>query len=418
VKVIVRAIDLKKRQQLFTAIAVAVLVGIVGVHQLFFSHAAAYYYTSAQASSGTVGGGASVITDATASDGKSVDFASSSGGSSGGGGTTQASYTVVGNSIENANGQKVLVQGVDRPSLEWSCSGSSATGSGSGIPASDFTTMRTDWNSNAVRIPLDQDRWLTNAAQYCSTYKANVEAAVNEAEAAGMIVILDLHWSDQGNLATTASGQQCMPDQNSVTFWQQMATLYKGDPNVWFELYNEPYPPGSSQSAQWNTWQNGGSVTCSALVGGNTATWNTPGMQTLVNTVRATGANNIVIAGGLSYSSNLNSVPSLTGSNVAYAIHIYRQSAGASWSTAGWDSQFGSTSATKPVIATEFGDQGCDGSQFDPQLLSYFRSHNVGYTAWAWYAGSCNFTSIITNAAGACYGATSGCAIQSDMKSH
>jgi len=225
-----------------------------------------------------------------------------------------------------------------------------------------------------------------------------------------------LHWSDQGN-NNTASGQQCMPDQNSVTFWQQVATMYKGDPNIWFELYNEPYPPGSTQSAQWNVWQNGGTVTCDALVGGTQATWNAPGMQTLVNTVRATGANNIVIAGGLNYSSNLNSVPTLTGGNVTYAIHIYRQTAGATWSTAGWDSQFGDTSATKPVIATEFGDQGCDGSDFDPQLLSYFHSHDVGYTAWAWWAGTCNFTSIITDAAGDCYGATSGCAIQTDMKS-
>jgi hypothetical protein len=324
---------------------------------------------------------------------------------------TQVTYSVVGNKIVDSNGQQIMIHGVDRPSLEWSCTGESVNNSGSGIPASDFATMKSKWNANAVRIPVSEDRWLPGTADTCSGYQQTVETVVNEVRAQGMIAIIDLHWSDQGN-SSNASGQQCMPDANSTTFWQQVATLYKADPGVWFELYNEPYPSGG-----WSIWQNGGSVTCNALVGGKSATWNTPGMQSLVNTVRATGAENIVIAGGLSYSSNLNGVPSLTGGNVAYAIHIYRQSAGASWSTGGWDSQFGNTSATKPVISTEFGDQGCDGSQFDPQLLSYFRSHDVGYTAWAWFAGSCNFTSIITDAAGDCYGATSGCAIQSDMES-
>ncbi len=206
-----------------------------------------------------------------------------------------------------------------------------------------------------------------------------------------------------------------MPDQNSVTFWQQVAALYKSDPNVWFELYNEPYPPGSSQSVQWSTWQNGGSVTCNALVGGAQATWSTPGMQKLVNTVRATGANNIVLAGGLTFSSVLNGVPKLSGGNVAYVIHIYRQSS--SWSTSGWDYQFGTTAATVPVVATEFGDQVCDGQGFDQALLNYFHSHNVGYTAWAWYVSQCSFTSIITDAAGDCYGAATGCVVQKDIKS-
>ena len=378
---------------------------------------AASVYGVATFAQGSVTGNAKLVTATGATGGLAVKFSATTPTPT----PTQTAtpkpvaYTVSGNKIEDQNGTPVYLHGVDRPSLEWSCAGQPVSGSGSGIPASDFTTMHNVWNANAVRIPVSEDRWIPGTSSYCSTYQSNVETAVSNALATGMIVIIDLHWSDQGNGAN-ATGQQCMPDANSTIFWQQVATLYKNNPKVWFELYNEPYPPGSSQSAQWNTWQNGGSVTCNALVGGNSATWTAPGMQSLVNTVRSTGANNIVIAGGLNYSSNLNGVPNLTGSNIAYAIHIYRQSAGASWSTAGWDSQFGTTAAVKPVVATEFGDQGCDGSQFDPQLLSYFHSHDVGYTAWAWYAGTCNFTSIITDAAGDCYGATSGCAIEADMK--
>jgi endoglucanase len=318
-------------------------------------------------------------------------------------------YTVVGNLIKNSSGQTVLLHGLDRPSLEWSCTGESVNNTGSGIPASDFATMKTAWNADAVRIPVSEDRWLPGTADSCSTYQATVESAVSEVLAQGMIAIVDLHWSDQGN-SSNASGQQCMPDANSTTFWQQIASHYKGNPNVWFELYNEPYPSGG-----WSVWENGGSVTCSALVGGKTATWNAPGMQSLVNTVRATGATNIVIAGGLAYSSNLNGAPSLTGGNVAYAIHIYRQS-GSSFSSAGWSSQLGTTPTKSPVISTEFGDQVCDGQTFDQQLLTFFHANNIGYTGWAWFVSGCSFPSLITDAAGDCNGTAQGCAVQADMK--
>lgn len=321
-------------------------------------------------------------------------------------------YSVVGNKIVDATGNTVIVHGVNRPSLEWSCTGTTVNNQGGGIPATDFATIRSKWNANAVRLPVSEDRWLPGTASTCSGYQTTVENAVKEVEAQGMIAIIDLHWSDQGN-SGNATGQQCMPDANSVTFWQQVANVYKGDPNVWFELYNEPYPPGSG-SAAWSLWQNGGTVTCNSLVGGHSATWNAPGMQKLVNTIRAAGANNIIIAGGLAFSSVLSGAPSLTGGNVAYAIHIYRQGSG--FSSSGWDGQIGSTDSRSPVVATEFGDQVCDGQTFDQQFLNYLRSHGIGYTGWAWFVQGCTWPSLITDAAGDCNGGVEGCAIQADMK--
>ncbi len=345
---------------------------------------------------GTTGGGSS--------SGGGGNSSGGGGSSTGGGGSSSGSgtYTVVGNKILNSSGKTMLLHGVDRPSLEWSCNGQSVTGGPGPIPASDFTTMKNSWNANAVRIALDQDFWLPGAARYCSSYQSNVATAVKDARAAGLIVILDLHWSDQGNLADANPGQQCMADKNSATFWQQVASQYKTDPNVWFELYNEP------ENIPWSVWQNGGSV-CG---------FNAVGMQQLYNSVRSTGAQNIVLAGGIQWSSVLNGVPKLSGNNIAYAIHIYRMTAGSSWSTGGWDYQFGTTSAQVPVVSTEFGDQVCDGQPFDQQLLSYFHAHNVGYTGWAWYAGGCKFPSLISNAAGTCSDAGSSCAIQKDMKNY
>jgi hypothetical protein len=354
-----------------------------------------------------LGGNATLFSDTNAADGSAVKFGSTS--------SSSGSFTVSGNKIMNSTGQQVIIHGVDRPSMEWSCTGTTVTNGSGPIPASDFTTMRSKWNTDAVRLAVDQDRWLTGAKDTCSGYQTTVANAIHNAEAAGLIAIVDLHWSDHGTLSNS-SGQQCMPDQNSVTFWQQFAAAYKNDPKVWFELYNEPYPPGSSQSAKWSTWQNGGTVTCSSLVGGHSATWSAPGMQTLANTVRNAGANNIVIAGGLDFSSVLSGVPKLSGGNIAYAIHIYRQGSG--FSSSGWDSQIGSTTYTQvPIIATEFGDQVCDGQTFDQQFLSYLRSHQMGYTGWAWFVQGCTWPSLITDAAGTCNTSNAGCAIQTDMKS-
>jgi aryl-phospho-beta-D-glucosidase BglC (GH1 family) len=51
--------------------------------------------------------------------------------------------------------------------------------------------------------------------------------------------MLDLHWSDAGEWGKQI-GQHVMPDQNSVAFWNDVATTYKNHPAVIFDLYNEP----------------------------------------------------------------------------------------------------------------------------------------------------------------------------------
>jgi hypothetical protein len=116
----------------------------------------------------------------------------------------------------------------------------------------------------------------------------------------------------------------------------------------------------------------------------------------------------------LDFSSVINGLPHLSGSNIAYAVHIYRQGSG--FSTGGWDSQMGTTPSQVPVVATEFGDQVCDGQTFDQQFLSYLHSHNIGYTGWAWFVQGCTWPSLITDASGTCNGAVEGCAIEADSK--
>jgi hypothetical protein len=284
-------------------------------------------------------------------------------------------YYTSGATVCTADGKPHLFHGVDRPSLEWSTTGDQ-------LSAADFANMRT-WNTNVVRIALNQDFWLSSAAQYDAQYAGSVDQAVQWAEAAGIDVILDLHWSDRGDLTIMKSGQQTMADTNSKEFWKEVASTYKNDGHVLFELYNEPH------DVAWSVWLNGGPS------GGFTVV----GMQELYNTVRATGANNVVIAGGLDYAYNLAGVASgsIQGFNIMYATHPYNQPGK---EPSGWEGAFGylETNDVAPVIATEFGDGSpmCTGA-WDEQLIAFADAHQMSWTAWAWYPGGCSFPSLISD---------------------
>jgi len=293
-------------------------------------------------------------------------------------------YYVNGNTVCTAAGVAHLFHGVDRPSLEWSPLGQN-------LSAADFALMGA-WKANVVRIALNQDFWLAGSPYTDAGYPARVDSAINWAEKAGMDVILDLHWSDSGVLGSCDPGNGCqqrMADANSITFWTQVAGRYKNDGRVLFELYNEPH------DVPWSVWKSGGS---------SGEGWTAAGMQQLYKAVRDTGANNLVVAGGLSFAFDLSGVTAnrLDGYNILYATHPYNNS-GKGPGT--WDFAWGFLTVTDPVIVTEFGDSGSvagDGgtvcaSAYSQELITYADAHNASWTAWAWFPGGCTFPSIIAD---------------------
>ena len=70
-----------------------------------------------------------------------------------------------------------------------------------------------------------------------------------------------------------------------------IANAFKDDPNTFFGLQSEPH------DISWACWKNGGS---SCSVG-----YAAFGMQAALDTVRATGATNVVTASGIDYANNL-----------------------------------------------------------------------------------------------------------------
>jgi hypothetical protein len=292
---------------------------------------------------------------------------------------------VSGNKIINTSGQTVRLTGVNIPSLAWSANGE-GVGIDSTVKAFD------DWQSNVVRIPLNQDFWFGYGANQ-NDYRSLIDSLVQLAVSRNKYVILDLHWSDMGTW-TTSAAQHNMADNNSIQFWNSVATIYKNNPSVLFGLYNEPH------DIDWSVWKNGGQVTEGSV------NYHTPGYEGLIKTIRDTGAKNIVIAGGNGWANDLTGVSSnvlvdtntagtLNGNGIVYDAHIYP------WHT-DRDSKVLVIKNTYPILIGECG-------WFDPQwyrdsidpnwhaepyttwspaMLDWLDNNGLNWTAWSFYPGA------------------------------
>jgi len=283
-----------------------------------------------------------------------------------------------GNKVFNAVGKPMRLYGVNIASLEWRNDGDHVQES--------VNRAINDWKVNLIRLPLAQDRWfgkMTNQTDGGAAYRAIVDELVDTCAVEHVYIDLDLHWSDCGKWVNEGGklGQHNMPDQNSVTFWQDIAARYKNHPNVIFGLYNEPH------DVEWVTWRNGGTVTDvpSRWNPDQTrTTYEAVGMQKLYDTVRAAGARNLVTVAGLDWGYDLSGVLrgyAITGTNFVYETHPYPNKNN-------WDKYFGAVSQYYPVYIGEWGFGGwnsdaTNGLAYEQRLVDYAEEHGIQmWTAW------------------------------------
>jgi endoglucanase len=217
----------------------------------------------------------------------------------------------------------------------------------------------------------------------------------------GLVAILDLHWTDgvytgnsSGCASATATCQKPMPDApNANNFWSGVATAFKGDLATVFDLFNEPYVERAtgSEDTGWTCWLSGG--TCPGVG------YQVAGMQSMVNSVRATGATNVILLGGLAYSNDLTGwlahEPTDPSHNLVAAWHSYNFNTCSTSSC--WDSQVAPVLAVVPVVAGEIGENDC-GSGYVNTLMSWLDSHGASFLAWTWNTWDCSSgPSLISN---------------------
>lgn len=270
--------------------------------------------------------------------------------------------SVQGSNIVDNEGNVIKLKGFARPSLEWNEQGQF-------LGEDDFANMK-KWEANTIRISLNQDSWFkSKPAEVKGSYKQIIDAMIYHATQNGMVVILDLHWTQDG-------GQPNMANKNSINFWKEIATKYKDFGTVIFELFNEP------TNIDKDIWLNGNNSYA--------------GYQSLYDAVRSTGAKNICIINGLEWGFNLNFVNesdnykyAIKGENIVYGSHPYRRKYEAIYSSlAGVVNKY-------PLLFTEFGDNepkdypNSFASSYIDTLL-FLNQFNGNYTAWAWWVSPDN----------------------------
>ncbi len=307
---------------------------------------------------------------------------------------------VVGNLIEDGSGHVIIPHGVNRMGGEYAClSGLSFDGP---ITQTVVNAMLS-WDVNIVRVPLNEDCWLginnLPASPLTSTqYRSDVMSWVNLLNANGIIAILDLHWVNSGT--NQANGQTPMTDlDHAPAFWTSVASTFKSNSSVMFDLFNEPFvntsfPPNATD---WSCWKNGSTAAQTAPC--TSVGYAVAGMQTLVNTVRATGATNILLLGGLAYSNDLTgwlaNEPTDPDHNLVASQHIYPTNPCGNNTTYPFpsclDTQVAPVKAQVPVIAGEIGEYDC-AATFINTVMAWYDAHGIGYMAWTWNGYNCGST--------------------------
>jgi endoglucanase len=258
--------------------------------------------------------------------------------------------------IVDNNGKAVLLKGLMPPD-------SATLASEVEFDRAFFEGMA-ETGANVIRTPVHADNWV-NDEYYLWRY---LDPVVTWAGEMGMYVIVD--WHSIGNVVTGAGAQ--MPDtrENSMdlalSFWSTTARYFRDAPNVIFEIFNEP------ESISPQEWKGGA--------------------EKLIQTIRAEGADQLVIVGGTDFGRDLSWVlkSPISDANVAYAAHIYPIHA-----SSGWDGWFGDVAEKYPVISTEWGFMDKSESSASSYLvgkrtgygepfLKYLTDRGIGWVA-CWY---------------------------------
>src|SRR5437763_13218670 len=170
-----------------------------------------------------------------------------------------------------------------------------------------FNAMH-DWHMDAMRLPLSNWIYAKDSANYMN----KLDQVVQQANAAGLFIVFDLH--DDDKAGSPYGKNATYPKVEDLNFWKAIATHYKDNPMVMFDVFNEPKIPN------WDAWLHGVSGTKEL------------GFQDLVNGIRSVGAKQAIVVepgssgGGAAEGGGWTSFPAdhaINDPNIMYSEHVY-----------------------------------------------------------------------------------------------
>jgi hypothetical protein len=213
---------------------------------------------------------------------------------------------------------------------------------------------------------------------------------VAQLTAKGMHVFVSLLATERGKATgcavPTRPWLKEMADQRSPAFWTSVAKTFAANPLVVFDLFNEPHDISA------DVWLRGGSVTYptrSAAGLPTTGSYTAVGMQKLYDTIRATGATNLVSVSGPRWATDprvMLSTP-LDGYGIVVGAHTYCASC-APWKpqlNASIDTYNDPVIARFPFVLTEAGWRSPPDPRYNRAVIDWAGGNGVGYLIYAFY---------------------------------
>jgi endoglucanase len=239
------------------------------------------------------------------------------------------------------------------------------------------------WRMNEVRVPLSN--WILALDQ--ERYLRLLDQVVQQANAAGLYVVLDLH--DDAQSGSPYGKGADFPKAESLAFWKTIASRYRENPMVLFDLFNEPQTP------DWQTWLHGGATA-------GQASPREVGFQDLVDAIRrppVSARQIIVVEPGGDRRNGWATIGTNTirDPNIAYSLHVYD---GIVQSPQQQDAKWGPLLGHFPLYIGEWAllpnsytPAQCRGIPHDQadqivrNFLDYMKSRGASWSAWSFTPG-------------------------------
>lgn len=189
---------------------------------------------------------------------------------------------VTGNKVTAADGSSISLMGM---SYFWSNSG---WGGERYYNANTVKYLKNNWKASIVRAAMGVNE--SGGYLHDSSNKQRVKTVVDAAISEGLYVLIDFHCHTASDYTSQAKA-----------FFQEMARTYGNQPNIIYEIWNEPLQVSWSSKIK-------------------------PYAETIISAIRAIDPDNLIIVGTPTWSQDVDvaALDPITGySNIAYTCHFY-----------------------------------------------------------------------------------------------
>lgn len=241
------------------------------------------------------------------------------------------------------------------------------------LNSNTFNAMRS-WNMNALRMNISE--WIYNLNP--SDYMSKLDTAVAQANQAGLYVIIDFHDDTQSG---SPHGDSMMHTE-TLNWWKMIASHFKANAMMLFDLENEPHYP------DWQEWAHGNGSTIVGFLDVIAAIRSTGAQQTIVIEPGKAGGNNPEDAGWATFDLSL-----LTDPNVMPSKHEYQNVISGNPQT--WDRSWGPFPGKYPLFYGEWavlanaripvhcaGLTSSNADQITNTFLNYLNQRQANWTYW------------------------------------